>query len=567
MSRTSVVQPELENQSSDGDYPADAKWGITFFFAIAMVVSAAGCTPAYHPSIRLDDSVVRPEIAVVLISVDGMSERVMDDMLNAAELPHIKRLIERGVRVRRAVCSLPSITYSSFSTILTGCSPGRHGIAGNKWFDRYSLLHRDYGSTRTYRDVNDDIMVPTVYEHLGDAFTVSIQCAIRRGAGRTIDNWASSGVCWFVGRFESVDRLIPRRFDIIAEEAHRRGRWPVLIHAYFPGVDEIGHRYGSDSPRYRHALANVDRQIGLIHQALAGAGMTERTCIILVADHNHAPVPPDKWFNVVAWLRDTARLRLRTTPTGGKRLADRERAYRDVDAVALVGGDRIARIHLRGPGGWHQHPTRRQIENVLGSDRQRLFDQAAIDVVAVLRGAEGNRHVVELYSRRGQSEIERRCTDDAVLYRYTIAEHGALDFGAGMDASFIESAGWHDAATWLAATADSSYPGVIAQLADLFDSPRAGDVVLFAAEGWDFMPGNRGGHGGLRASDTRVPMVFSGDMLDRSAAIEAARLVDVTPTILGLVGAVPDAEAFTFDGTDWSALLLGAATNHGAKQR
>lgn len=491
----------------------------------------------------------------------------MDDMLNAAELPHIKRLIERGVRVRRAVCSVPSITYSSFSTLLTGCSPGRHGIVGNKWFDRYSLLYRDYGTTRTYRDVNDDILVPTVYEHLGNAFTVSIQCAIRRGVGRTIDNWASSGLRWFVGRYESVDRLIPRRFDIIAEEANRRGCWPVLIHAYFPGVDEIGHRHGSDSPQYRHALANVDHQIGLIHEALAGAGMTDRTCTLLVADHNHTPVPPDKWFDVVAWLRDTARLRVRTTPAAGKRLADRERAYRDVGAVVIVGGDRIAHIHLKGSGGWYERPTRRRLESVLGGVRNRLFDQEAIDVVAVRRGAEGDRRVVELYSRRGQSEIERRRTDGTVLYRYTIAERGALDFGAGVDASFIESAGWHGDAAWLAATAGSAYPGVIEQLADLFDSPRAGDVVLFAAEGWDFTPGNRGGHGGIGASDTRVPMVFSGDMLDRSAAIEAARLVDVTPTILGLTGAVPDTESFPFDGTDWSARLLGAATNHGAKQR
>ncbi|MCK4658910.1 MAG: alkaline phosphatase family protein [Phycisphaerae bacterium] len=524
---------------------------------VVVALLLGGCTPAYHPHIHLDESVDRPETAVLLISVDGMSEQVMDEMLEADELPNIARLIENGVRVGRAVCSLPSITYSSFSTILTGCSPGRHGITGNKWFDRYSLIHRDYGSTRTYRDVDNDIMVPTVYEHLGDELTVSIQCAVRRGVTRAIDNWASSGLRWFVGSYEATDQLIPLRFDLIAEEANRRGCWPVLIHAYFPATDEIGHRHGSNSPQYRRGLQNVDRQIGLIRQALAGAGMSDRTCTILLADHNHTPVPPGQWFDVAHWLRNTVGLCVRTTAAGGRSLADRERAYRYVDAVVLVGGDRIARIYLQGPGGWHEQPTQRQIAAVLSTEALRLCDHEAIDFIAVPGKTDDGQRVVDLYARRGRSEIERCRTDSGCRYRYTVAECGALDFGPNADTSAIESVEWRDAATWLALTADSSYPGVIEQLADLFDSPRGGDIVLFAAEGWDFTPGNYGGHGGARACDTRVPLIFSGPMLDRSAVIEAARLADVTPTILGLLGKLPVEETFVFDGADWSGILRG----------
>ncbi|MFH0980661.1 MAG: alkaline phosphatase family protein, partial [Planctomycetota bacterium] len=229
----------------------------------------------------------RPRAAVLLITADGLAEPVMDDMLRAGELPHMAGLIEHGVRVRRASCSLPSLTYPNLTTILTGCHPSRHGIMGNQWFDRYSLWYRDYKTIATYRDADADIMMPTVYELLGDEFTVSIQCAIRRGVGRTIDNWATSGIRWFFGGYKATDQLMPWRFDIIAEEARRRGRWPVLIHAYFPGVDEIGHRYGCDSRSYRDALRNLDRQIGLMGEAVARAGMADHTCTILVADHNH----------------------------------------------------------------------------------------------------------------------------------------------------------------------------------------------------------------------------------------------------------------------------------------
>lgn len=542
----------------------------------AGLVAAAfmmGCTPAYKPRFQLTDAVARPDISVVLITVDGLAEPVMDRLLEAGELPHVARLIENGVRVRRAVCSLPSITYSNLTTILTGVHPSRHGVMGNRWFDRYTLCYRDYTTTETYRDADDDIFVPTVYEYLEDDFTVSIQCAVRRGAGRTIDNWATSGIRWFFGGFEAVDQLMPWRFDIIAEEADARGRWPALIHAYFPGVDEIGHQCGCDSRRYRRSLHNVDRQIGLITDSVARAGMSDRTCFILVADHNHTPVPPDHWFDVARWLRTTLGLRVQTEPIRGRTLAERERVYHRVDAVVANGGDRISRIHLKGPAGWHQRPAPGQIDAFLAAVDDLLAHEA-VGLVAVRREVSAAGHYVELRSRRGCSRIERQGGPNEWLYRYVVTDRGALDFGEGVDSSWLHSGAGYDASAWLAATADSAYPGAVEQLADLFDSPRAGDIILFAAEGWDFAPGNRGGHGGVGAIDTRVPMVFSGPMIDRAARIDVARLADVTPTILGLLGRRPSGEPLThkarsgaacvkgepvhFDGRDWSALLTGA---------
>ena len=546
---------------------------------------------------------MRPETAVMLITADGLSEAVMDEMLDAGELPQIARLIEHGVRVPFAIDSLPSLTYPNLTTILTGCDPRRHGVLGNKWFDRTTLTYRDYGTMQTYRDADGDIGVPTVYEQLGDEFTVSIQCAVKRGVTRTIDNWATSGIRWFFGGFEATDQLIPWRFDIIAEEANRRGRWPVLIHAYFPGIDEVGHQKGSDSARYRTALRNLDGQIGLIETAVAEAGMAQRTCTILVADHNHTPVPPGRWFDVARWVRRTAHLRVQTAADGGRRpqskveksksqkvemgnlgvacssgdvgeprearpiaaelpLTPNERACAAADAVVVAGGDRFAAVHLKGPGGWSERPTSAQIEAVLGSGPNRLVDHEAIELVAIpAETAEGER-AVDLYSRRGRSRVERRRTGGGNLYRYTSAAPGALAFD-GASGAAVESDAWRDAAAWLDLTAGSAYPGVVPGLADLFDSPRAGDLVLFAAPGWDFAPGSRGGHGGIGAIDTRVPMVFSGAMIDHSAVLPAARLADVTPTILGLLGKSSGAPAERFDGVDRSSGLRGATQKGG----
>jgi arylsulfatase A-like enzyme len=532
-----------------------------------MLVCPPGCTPVYRPHFELGDHVRRPPVSVVLITADGLAEPVMDELLAQGELPNIRRMIDRGARIPGAVCGAPALTYPVLATILTGCQPGRHGILGNKWFDRYSVIHRDYSTTRTYRDVDDDVLVPTVYEHLGDAFTVSIQCPIRRGVTRTIDNWATSGIRWFVEQYEATDQLMPWRFDIIAETANRRGEWPELIHVYFPALDKVGHRWGCDSARYRQALTNVDRQIGLVTEAIELANMSDRTCIVLVADHSHIPIDPANRFDVVEWLESGAGLRVRTTPMTARGLVDRERQYADVDAIMLMNGDRVAQIHLRGPETWPEPPTAERLAAVLAPARGRLVEQPGIEAVAVRHPGADGRVVVELMTRTGRATIERDGHGEMTRYRYRETEGHALALEPPATALIGDAGGWYGARAWLAATADGRYPGVVSSLADMFASARAGDVVLFAAKGWDFGRKNLGGHGGLGAADTRVPMIFSGSMIDPTADIHAAQLVDVTPTVLGLLGQRRVSWDFDFDGEDWSLVLTGRAMSAGVSGR
>ena len=264
---------------------------------LVLLALPAGCVEHLPINVELDQAVERPARAVVLISVDGFAVDKFDEFLAAGELPNIQRLlVDAGVRVRRAATSQPTITYASFTTILTGRYAGHHGILGNKWFDRYALVYRDYTTTTTYRWVGDDYLAPTLFERVSPGRSVSIQNANRRGASRIIDNWASCGLRWFVGAFEAVDQLIPLRMELVAESASKWHEWPVLIHAYMPAMDEIGHRYGADSPQYRVAAANVDRQIGRLYEAVRAAGMADRTWFVLLSDHGHVPTAPDQFF-------------------------------------------------------------------------------------------------------------------------------------------------------------------------------------------------------------------------------------------------------------------------------
>ncbi len=529
--------------------------------AIAIVIAAgsAGCSHDHSPRTFLQPHVQRPETAVVLISVDGLNTATLDAMLAAGELPAIQRLIDEGVRVETAVSGYPTITYAQFTSIQTGLYAGHHGILGNKWFDRHQLRYRSYGTMFTYRDVNDDFRAPTLYERLSDRVTMNIQNAVFRGVTRTIDNWARAGIRWFFGLLLDVDRLMPSRFEVVRDVANQIGQWPVLIHAYHPAVDEIGHRHGPRSEQYRRAIRNVDRQVARIREAIETAGMTERTCVVFLSDHGFEAV--DHHFDIPRWLRRERGLRVTDRALENEWFEQRFRHFSRFDAVVINGGNRRAAIHLPGPDGWFQRPTPQAIQSLLHPDpatgRPGLIQHPGVELVARPIDLDGDERVIELLSRTGRSRIRRRWHDDTKVYRYDRIDHDALGDWTTGPLETVIAEGWHDGDTWLKATIDSPYPDLMVRMVEMFDSPRAGDIVLFAEDGWDFGSRNRGGHGSITRSDMVIPMIFVGPGIPAGETIPYARLVDIAPTLLHLLRGRPaDPTEPPFDGTDRTAQLL-----------
>ncbi len=102
---------------------------------------------------------------------------------------------------------------------------------------------------------------------------------------------------------------------------------------------------------------------------------------------------------------------------------------------------------------------------------------------------------------------------------------------------------------WLHATARSGAPDLVVQLSEFFDSPRSPDVYITPAPGYGFKFDRSAGHGSLARRELVVPLVFAGPGVPRGN-LEAARTVDVAPTILRYLGVPFDPE--DMDGTDLS---------------
>lgn len=101
--------------------------------------------------------------------------------------------------------------------------------------------------------------------------------------------------------------------------------------------------------------------------------------------------------------------------------------------------------------------------------------------------------------------------------------------------------------------ADNAYPGAFAQVAQLFDHPAAPDLcVLHSADhNWEDQGGHRGEHGSLGIVQARAPFVLAGRGVRADGVVpRSARLVDVAPTILALLGVEPDTDGRFLAGQD-----------------
>jgi len=257
---------------------------------------------------------------VLLISVDGLrADDVTDADRKGLNIPTLRGLADGGVSAAGVKGVLPTITYPSHTTMITGVHPAKHGIAGNATFDP---MGTNMGGWMWYAQ---DIRVPTLWDMVKakGGTVASIGWPSSVGA-RAIDYnipefWRAripedekllrlastpdmpdeiarlTGIPFAHVALDHADMDDARMAWIAAIVARHR---PRLTTVHLVTLDGARHKYGPDSPEARATLERIDRGLGTL---IARARAVEPDLVVaIVSDHGFAPL--GKGLNLAAAL-------------------------------------------------------------------------------------------------------------------------------------------------------------------------------------------------------------------------------------------------------------------------
>src|SRR5262245_9739373 len=84
----------------------------------------------------------RDRAPLVVISVDGLRpDYVLQADRYGLRIPELRRLVREGAHATGVRGVLPTVTYPSHTTIVTGVAPATHGILANRPFDPQERNH------------------------------------------------------------------------------------------------------------------------------------------------------------------------------------------------------------------------------------------------------------------------------------------------------------------------------------------------------------------------------------------------------------------------------------------
>ena len=220
----------------------------------------------------------RPYIG--LLSFDGMRA----DYLDRAPTPNFDRLIARGVRADWLNPVFPSKTFPNHYSMATGMYVDNHGLIDNSFYDReWDAWYR----------INDRAAVEDGRWYGGEPFWVTAEKAgIVTAAFYWIGTEAPVGGVRPT-HFRMFDASVPNeaRIDQVLEWLSLPERLrPHVVVMYMSDPDDVGHRYGPDSPEATEAVQRVDALVGRLLDGIESLPIADRTYFIVVSDHGMAPV-------------------------------------------------------------------------------------------------------------------------------------------------------------------------------------------------------------------------------------------------------------------------------------
>src|ERR1700676_2665664 len=97
----------------------------------------ASSWPLFFPAMALGQEPT-PRTPVILISIDGLKpEYVLGADARGLKIPNLRRFLKAGSYSPGVHGVVPTLTYPSHTTLITGATPAKHGVYSNTTFDPF----------------------------------------------------------------------------------------------------------------------------------------------------------------------------------------------------------------------------------------------------------------------------------------------------------------------------------------------------------------------------------------------------------------------------------------------
>ncbi len=265
-------------------------------------------------------------VPVVLISIDGLKpDYILDADQHKLKVPNLRRILAEGAHAKAVTGVLPTVTYPSHTTMVTGVSPSKHGILYNSPFDPFG---KNQSGWMWYAE---DIKVQTLWEAVNQAggVTSSVDWPVTVGAPvkyNIAQFWRATNeddhkllkalsTPGLLAEGEKVVGLYPAGYRYTIDADNRRAdfnAWliahkkPRFHTAYFSVLDEVQHATGPYTKEAYETIEAIDAMIGKVWQAAKKANKNAVVCV--VSDHGFARY--DKAVHLNAALHEAGLMEL-----------------------------------------------------------------------------------------------------------------------------------------------------------------------------------------------------------------------------------------------------------------
>jgi predicted AlkP superfamily pyrophosphatase or phosphodiesterase len=484
---------------------------------------------------------------LVLVVVDALKPSMLERAISAGRAPAMARIREEGVYVEDCVAAFPSVTPVCAASITTGVGPDRHLIPSMNWYHREERRYVEYGSsfsasrqfgvvrsmTDTVYRMNSEHLshdVETVFETLDDADVRTAGTTYLIYRGRYPHEVANESALARIVTSTLFRRTIegPRELFYADLYASRRtgcrgqlglpgarDQHTGCVGAYLaehdlfdfmlfslPDNDAYSHRNGAHAQVT--SIAAADRQLErLMHAAGGPDAFLEDYAVVVCSDHSQAPVEKRIRLDLAFEDFDVA------TPSPSRSIGAE---------IALSPAQRSAMIYA------------------LDEERTGQLVERALEAVRDIEG-------VDLTMTLGDGEAVVR------------SRRGELRFQPGGELSDLRGERWSvdgDLGVLRAEIQDgrllsTEYPDALTRIWSALRCENAGDVLLSAAPGYEFVDWGGsdhvggGSHGSLHRSDSLGLLMWCGTGPGERSAKDQWSLRDITPMIrdhfgLGSIG-------------------------------